>query len=298
VTPQSSPGSDTPHQLHAEPSRRDLQPGDGLRRRRLFGLDFVDAPDLQPVLRAVLGRAPASGSAVLPVLPVLVTPNVDIVVQLEQAPGAVEADLMRRARFCLPDGMPIVAASRLLRQPLSARLTGSGLFELLWPALAEDGRPVLVLSASSAISARLLRDVPEARFVVPPWFDSLDTAAVDRVVDQLLTAAAERRPELVLLGIGHPKDPVVAARLLERWPAELGPPPLVCCLGGSFAMYAGLKRRAPGWMQRAGLEWFYRFVQEPRRLFRRYFVRDLAFVGIVVRQARTARQLSRRVSQL
>ena len=52
---------------------------------------------------------------------------------------------------------------------------------------------------------------------------------------------------------------------------------------GGFAMYAGFKRRAPRWMQNAGLEWLFRFIQEPRRLFRRYFVRDAAFIGIVAR---------------
>ena len=52
-------------------------------------------------------------------------------------------------------------------------------------------------------------------------------------------------------------------------------------------MYTGLKKRAPRLVQRLGLEWFYRFCQEPRRLFGRYFVRDLAFLTIVVRELRT-----------
>ncbi len=243
----------------------------------------MDAPDLEPVLDAILTRPRAEDDSTADdsVLPVLVTPNVDILVQLRRAVRSVEAGVMRRAQYVLPDGMPIVAASRLLGAPLAGRLTGSGLFELLWPALVAQDRPVLVLTASTAIARRLSYGAPSAAFVTPPLFDAGDVTAVDRVIDELLREAEARRPDLVLFGIGHPKDPILASRFLERWPLAFGRRPLCCCLGGSFAMYAGFKRRAPAWMQRAGLEWFYRFIQEPRRLFRRYFVRDAAFVAIV-----------------
>lgn len=272
----------------AQPARR----VDGLRRRHLFDLDFVDAPDLRPVLDSLLGGRASAGSESLPVL---VTPNVDIVVQLQGRPGSPEAEVYRRAHYVLPDGMPIVAASRLLQAPLSARLTGSGLFEVLWPAIVARGAPVVVVCASTVIGRRLRQEAPAARFVTPPVFDEGDDRAVDEVVAAVLAASANGAPpQFVLLGLGHPKDALLTARLLERWPADLGPAPLCCCLGGSFAMYTGLKRRAPQWMQDAGLEWFYRFLQEPRRLFRRYFVRDTAFFGIVYRAYRSRRSVEDR----
>lgn len=237
------------------------------------------------MLDAVVNQPP-SGSA--DVLPVLVTPNVDIVVQLHGAAGPIESDVFRRAQYVLPDGMPIVLASRMLGARLGSRLTGSGLFEALWPALAAQDTPVLVLCASTAIARRLRVEAPSAVFVTPPVFDAADPEAIDEVVGDMLDAVvADDPPRHVLLGLGHPKDSLLAARLLERWPAQFGPKPLCCCLGGSFAMYAGFKRRAPRWVQQSGLEWFYRFVQEPRRLFRRYFVRDLAFFGIVAQAYRT-----------
>jgi len=283
VTRQTSSDQGRPDSAIADTTLRDPRATDGLERRTLFGLQFVDAPSLEPVLDAVLNQPAAQGDprAEDSVLPVLVTPNVDIMVQLRRAARSVEAGVMRRAQYVLPDGMPIVAASRLLGVPLAARLTGSGLFEVLWPSLVAQDRSVLVLTASTAIAGRLSYEAPAAAFVTPPVFDATDAAAVDRVVDDLLREAEARRPELVLFGIGHPKDPILASRFLERWPVALGRRPLCCCLGGSFAMYAGFKRRAPVWMQKAGLEWFFRFVQEPRRLFRRYFVRDAAFLAIV-----------------
>lgn len=272
----------------------ELRPG-GLRRRRLFGLDLVDDADLGAVLDAVLSHRaddPSyAGGAAAPdrgqgdELPVLLTPNVDIIVHLSEYEGSPEADVFRRARYVLPDGMPLVAASRLLRRPLAGRLTGSGLFELLWPRLLADKQRLVALCASDEIVRRLDPGTERVSFVVPPWFDQRALAELDAVVDSILVALHWADADYLLLGLGNPKDAVVAGRLLERWPSEGGPPPLVLGLGGSFAMYAGIQKRAPGWVQRIGLEWFYRFAQEPRRLFHRYFVRDLAFFRIVAAEA-------------
>jgi N-acetylglucosaminyldiphosphoundecaprenol N-acetyl-beta-D-mannosaminyltransferase len=61
--------------------------------------------------------------------------------------------------------------------------------------------------------------------------------------------------------------------------------PFAMGVGGSFDVAIGLVKRAPRWMQRAGLEWFYRFLQEPRRMFRRYFIDDMAFIWLFIKEA-------------
>ena len=258
---------------------------DRLARQPLFGLRMVNDDGLDPVLETMLNVAPSNEEAMLPVV---VTPNVDIVVELHRAPDSIEADVFRRAQYVLPDGMPIVAASRLLRSPLQSRLTGSGLFELLWPRLAAEARPVTVVCADAEIAERLAREHPGGRYVIPPIFDVNDASQLAAVVDQVAQAVDFGRTEFVLFGLGHPKDAILAYKLWLRRPASMGQGPLCLGLGGSFAMYTGLKRRAPQFVQRAGLEWFYRFCQEPRRLFHRYFVRDLAFFAIVAREARAS----------
>jgi N-acetylglucosaminyldiphosphoundecaprenol N-acetyl-beta-D-mannosaminyltransferase len=267
---------------------------DGLDRVRLFGLELVNAPSLGLVLDTIVNQPASSNPSVVPMV---VTPNVDIVVHLDRAPESIEADVFRRAQYALPDGMPLVTASRLVGTPLESRLTGSGLFELMWPRLAAEQRPAVVLCASDEIARFLAAEHGSARFVVPPMLDTADPVQVDAVVDELIEMATSCSAQFVLLGLGHPKDAVLAARLNQRWPAgaagDAPPRPLCCGLGGAFAMYAGLKRRAPVWVQQAGLEWLYRFAQEPRRLFRRYFVRDLAFFGIVAREYRASRAVRR-----
>lgn len=270
-------------------------PVDGLVRRHVFGLDFVDAPSLAPVVDALLvdGERRAGRSAALGSLPIVVTPNVDILVSLDRDPADPVADIYRRADYVLPDGMPVVVASRLLGRPLSARLPGSGLFEQLWPRLVADERPVVALCANEVIADRLGREHPGARFIVPGYIEPEDEEHLSMVAKELVEGAEECGAEFVLLGLGHPKDALLMARFHQRWRNGGTSGPLCLGLGASFAMYVGQKKRAPVVLQRAGLEWFHRFLQEPRRLFRRYFVDDLAFVGIVRRERRAVTRSNR-----
>ncbi|MDH3681315.1 MAG: WecB/TagA/CpsF family glycosyltransferase [Acidimicrobiia bacterium] len=268
---------------------------DGLVRRRLFGLDFVDAPSLGPVVDAILADADREvpGAIGPGPLPIVVTPNVDILVSLDRDPAGPVAEIYGRARYVLPDGMPVVVASRILRRPLSARLPGSGLFELLWPRLVAEARAAVVLCANETIAERLGHEHPGARFLVPGFIAPDDDEQLSIVAKELYELAAQCEAEFVLLGLGHPKDALVMGRLQRLWRNEGAPGALSLGLGGSFAMHVGQKKRAPALLQRAGLEWFYRFLQEPRRLFRRYFVDDLAFIGIVRRERRALAEPSR-----
>lgn len=260
----------------------DDAPVEELQRRRLFDLDFVDAPSLEPVLSSLLARRrPADGSRMETVL----TPNVDIMVHLSR-PGAdtsAEWRMFRHSQYCLPDGQPIVLASRLLGRPLRARLPGSSLFALLWPRLVTDRRSVFMVASSEDIVTRLEGEYPELRSMVAPMFGADDVETIDVLAAAVIESAREQALEYVILGIGNPKEARIADSILRSWPSSLGRPPAILGLGGSASMYVGITRRAPDWVQRIGMEWFYRFLQEPRRLFHRYFVRDVTFVRLVWR---------------
>jgi N-acetylglucosaminyldiphosphoundecaprenol N-acetyl-beta-D-mannosaminyltransferase len=258
---------------------------DGLNRTRLFGLDLVNAPSLDPVIKEILDGPACSDD----VLPVVLTPNVDIVVQLAQSPGSPEEELFSRAQFCLPDGQPLVMVSRFMGEQIEARLPGSELFQELWPRVVADDIPTVVVASSDQIAEMLEARHPRASCVVPPMFDEDDTDAIADIVTDILAAARAVRPSLIFVGIGNPKDARIISALFDRWDPRLGQVPLCLGLGGSFSMHLGLKRRAPRLIQRIGMEWFYRFLQEPRRLFYRYFIRDMAFIGIVRREWRAAR---------
>jgi N-acetylglucosaminyldiphosphoundecaprenol N-acetyl-beta-D-mannosaminyltransferase len=93
----------------------------------------------------------------------------------------------------------------------------------------------------------------------------------------------------VIVALSVAKTHLVAARLRERW-ADEATPPLVMLLGAAPEMHLGLQRRAPEWVQRAGLEWLHRLAGDPRRLAKRYLVDDVRFVSIVRRERRDRRR--------
>jgi N-acetylglucosaminyldiphosphoundecaprenol N-acetyl-beta-D-mannosaminyltransferase len=258
-----------------------------LSRRRLFGLDFIDDTDLHRVLGDVLAPAHVDDG----LLPAVVTPNVDYLVRRAHAPDAANA--LEQARWCLPDGQPIVWASRLVGRPLAARLAGSSLVESFWsnPSLASV--PVAVIASSQSIADAVTQSRPSARVVVAPQLTDQSLHGVATFVEQHLDEFVAARPALVFVGIGFPKDVLTIPALLSAWPRDVDRP-VVLAVGASFELLFGLRKRAPQWMQRYGLEWLFRFAQEPRRLFVRYFIRDPAFLLLVAREWRR-REPRRRV---
>lgn len=259
---------------------------DGLTRVELFGLDFVDDTSVERVADLVLDGSPADVGG----LPVVVTPNTDLLLQVSRTADERIHDVFSRAWCILPDGQPIVWASRLLGTPLRFRLTGSDLFANLWPRLIRSATPVFVLAPSSAVAEGLERSNPAATTLVAPI---IDAGARNELVELATRCVAEITAivaHVVILSLGHPKDVMLADEILRQLGDAPVALPFVLCLGGSAEMFLGIRKRAPRWVQRCSAEWLYRFVQEPRRLFHRYFVRDIGFVPLVWAEYRAKRR--------
>lgn len=262
--------------------------GSALPRRRLFGLDFVDLPNLEFVADELAAHVPHrrdDGDR----LPLVVTPNVDQVVHLDRNTDAVATALIRRAAYVLPDGQPIVWASRLLGKPLSSRLAGSSLVAMLFPRLVAGRHSVLVVATSVDVASRIEAEDGAVTALLAPRLSLDDPAGTDAFVEACVARILATNPSHVFVTLGFPKQCNIIAGVVRRLEAADVALPLFFAVGASFDMHYGLVRRAPDWMQRCGLEWFFRFVQEPRRLFRRYFVRDPALVPIVWREWRLRR---------
>jgi N-acetylglucosaminyldiphosphoundecaprenol N-acetyl-beta-D-mannosaminyltransferase len=209
-------------------------------------------------------------------------PHQHVVVNVDKLVKARDdADLRRIINECAlinADGMPVVWASRLLGKPLKERVAGVDLFESLMQRSAQRGWRVYLLGAREEIVAEV-KAVYEARFpglVVAGyrngyWKDEEEPG----VVEQIKAA----RPDVLFVAISSPKKEL----FLGRYQAEMKIP-FAMGVGGTFDVAAGKVKRAPLWMQKAGLEWFYRFLQEPRRMFRRYFIEDMAFGGMILRE--------------
>lgn len=256
-----------------------------MERVELFGLPFIADRNLQRVIEEVLAWPLAQEA--MDELPLLSTPNVDQVVKLHRKENAELLGKIRLARYVLPDGQPIVWVSRRITgKNLPARLPGSDLFPLLWSSLAERERPVFMVLANEAIGQALKKENAAMQWWVPPFYSISDPGAEGQVVDTVFKALLDRPVSLVFLGLGFPKQERLALAVVQRLKAAGAPMPLFLLLGASFEFHAGLKKRAPRIWQRLGLEFMHRFLSEPKRMFRRYFVDDLAFFKLALKEMR------------
>ena len=202
--------------------------------------------------------------------------NVDKIVKASRDP--VLRNIINGCDLINADGMPVVWASRLLGKPLKERVTGVDLFESLMERSAEKGWRVFLLGAREEVVSRVAQ-------IYPARYPGLTIAGYRngywKPEDEagVANAIAATRPDILFVAISSPKK----ENFLARYQAAMKIP-FAMGVGGTFDVAVGLVRRAPVWMQKAGLEWVYRFLQEPRRMFRRYFIDDMAFVALFARE--------------
>ena len=253
------------------------------RTRRVLGFDFVDDASLDATVERLLAPQPHDGRE-----PIVFTPNVDTVVHMGQLDRLGIARRLLNSRYILPDGQPLVWASRLVGQPLGSRLAGSDLVPPLWRRIVADGRRAMVVVSCPEVAAPLRAELPALGVYAPPVFDAADRLAFARVVRAAADEIDRTDPEFVFLGISFPKQQLLALALIDDLRRRARPVPLFLCIGGALELQVGRHRRAPRWVRRVGGEWFFRFLLEPRRLFRRYFVHDVRFLSIVRLELRVA----------
>ena len=207
----------------------------------------------------------------------IVTVNMDFIRLAHVDP--VFREVVNGADLAVPDGMPLLWASRLLGEPLNERVTGVDIVERGAALAAERGYSIFLLGAEEGVAAaaadRLVRRYPGLRIAgtyAPPVGPFSEEE--ERRILRLVRAA---RPDMLFVAFGAPRQDV----WIRRHQQALGVPVAVG-VGGTFNFLAGRTKRAPRWMQRAGMEWCHRLVHEPRRLWRRYLLGDLPiFLGIL-----------------
>ena len=203
----------------------------------------------------------------------IATPNVDHLRHAARDPRL--ADLIRSAPLSVADGAPVVWAARLAGRPLPARVTGADLLWSLSAAAAEDGRSVYLLGGEPGVPERaaeaLRRAFPNLRVAgtcSPPRGFEQDADSLAQCRDGVIAAS----PDLVFVGLGFPKQ----ERIINGFAGELPGTWWLGC-GAALPFAAGDLARAPRWMRPLGLEWLFRLLSEPRRLFRRYILDDAPF---------------------
>lgn len=185
------------------------------------------------------------------------------------------------AGMVTPDGMPLVWLCRLGGQRHTRRVYGPDLLLAVCAAPQTRALRHFFYGSAAGVAEKLAADLRQ-RFphidivgTYAPPFRDLTTAETQAVIRRLNDA----QPDIIWVGLGAPKQ--------EFWMARMRPhlqAPVLIGVGAAFDFHSGNKRQAPRWMQRSGLEWVFRLMQEPRRLWRRYLPDNFIFVALVLRQ--------------
>lgn len=202
----------------------------------------------------------------------IATVNADFVVNSLHDPELRR--ILQTADMATADGMPLVWGSRLLGGPLPGRVTGADLVPALAQRAAEKGYSIFFLGARTGVAAQAAT-ILQNRYPglnVAGVFSPLPSAVLD--MDRSAVEAVQRaHPDILLVAFGNPKQ----EKWIHMYAQELHVP-IAIGIGGTLDMIVGVTRRAPVWMQRIGLEWVYRLVQEPGRLVKRY-LHDFGYFG-------------------
>lgn len=173
------------------------------------------------------------------------------------------------------DGQSVVWALKLVGRPIPERVTGIDLMERLLIEADKKHYRIYFLGAEDSILKTLLAHVKK-------FFPGLVIAGAhhgyfsDNENDRVVADVATSKADIIFVAMGSPKKEYWLAKNISRLNV-----PFCMGVGGSFDVVAGKAKRAPRWIQNIGMEWFYRFIQEPRRLWRRYLVDNFIFIFLV-----------------
>ena len=217
----------------------------------------------------------------------VVTPNVDHAV--EYAKNELFRQAYFHASFVLADGVPILWAGKLFGKPIKEKISGSDLLYWLSEYAAEKGYSVFLLGAAEGVGEEAGRILEEkypglkvAGTYSPPLGFEKDPEQNQKAIDLIKESGAD----ICFTALGAPKQDLWNWRYHEATGAKLA-----LGIGASLDFVAGRVKRAPVWMQRVGLEWTWRIMQEPVRMGKRYLIRDAYFLILLWREWRGGQRL-------
>lgn len=239
----------------------------------MFGVAFADVNRtefFELVEARITSRDPAF----------IATPNVDHICRLQQDEAFRRA--YGKAWLRVVDSTILCWASRLLRKPLREKLSGSDLIYELSEFAAKKGHRVFYFGAApgvaDAAAAALAQRYPGLQ-VVGTYCPPMNFENTPETHQAAIDAVQSTQPDILFVAMGCPRQEIWLASVFER----LGVP-VAIGIGASLDFASGRVKRAPVWMQKAGLEWFWRLCLEPRRMWRRYLVQDSVFAVLLVRE--------------
>lgn len=203
--------------------------------------------------------------------------NVDVVIKIEN--DSYLKAITDNADMVLVDGKPLVWIAKWHKYPVKAKISGSDLVPKLCEVAAEKGYSVYIIGGKDGIAEqaknRLEEKLPEINIVgtyAPPLGFEKNGEELSKINGMISSV----KPDILIACFGCPKQEKWIYENYLKYNAKVS-----VCAGATVDFLAGNVNRAPKWMSEHGLEWFYRFLQEPKRLFKRYFVDDIKILRLL-----------------
>lgn len=206
----------------------------------------------------------------------IVAVNVDVIIKIEE--DSYLKKIIDEADLVLVDGKPLLWIAKWHNKPVKAKISGSDLVPLLCERASNKGYSIFIIGGKDGVAEKA-KDNLRRRFsniniigtYAPPIGFENDVLELDKI-NHMISAA---KPDILIACFGCPKQEKWIYENYKKYDAKIS-----VCAGATVDFLAGNVKRAPKWMSENGLEWFYRFLQEPTRLFRRYFIDDMKIIGL------------------
>ena len=206
---------------------------------------------------------------------VLITPNVDHLVKLQKDKEFYE--VYQQAEWVVCDSKILYILSKLLKKPLPEAIPGSSFFTAFYEYHKDDPNcKIFLLGAAEGIAAKAMERINQKvgrNIVVGAHSPSYGFEKKPEESGELIRIVNESGANVVLVGVGAPKQEKWIMKYRNRMPKV----DIFMGLGATIDFEAGTLKRAPKFWQKVGMEWLYRCIKEPKRLFKRYFIDDMKF---------------------
>ena len=203
--------------------------------------------------------------------------NVDVVMKMES--DTYLRKITDNADMVLVDGKPLIWISKLHKRPIKEKVSGSDLVPELCRMAADKNYSIFIIGGKDGVAEqaknKLEQKYPDIRIIgtyAPPLGFEKDEAELKKI-NQMIS---DLHPDLLIGCLGCPKQEKWIYENYMKYDAAVS-----VCAGATVDFLAGNIKRAPRWMSDHGLEWFYRFLQEPKRMFKRYFVDDVKILKLI-----------------
>lgn len=206
---------------------------------------------------------------------VLITPNVDHLVKLQKDKEFYE--VYQQAEWIICDSKILYILSKLLKNPLPEAIPGSSFFTSFYQYHKNDPNcKIFLLGAAEGIAAKAMERINQKvgrNIVVGAHSPSYGFEKKQEECEELIQIVNESGANVLLVGVGAPKQEKWIMKYRYRMPNI----DIFMALGATIDFEAGTLKRAPILWQKIGMEWLYRCLKEPKRLFKRYFIDDIKF---------------------